>query len=204
MAVRDKDRTAFKDALDEARVIVDGAKADDRDLTDDEKSEVDGLIAKAEEAKGRIEKDSKDETLAVRIASLMGDPKSDEVDDLGAKSLGEAFTDSPQFRAWLGANSVDGNIPESLKQFRTPSVPIPSKFLNTTTLGGAAGAFPQVDYRGLLVPERMPSAYERLIALLTRGTTGSSVIHWAESRGPTRPTSSRRRRRRPGRAARSR
>lgn len=180
MAVRDKDRSAFKDALDEARVIVDSAKADDRDLTPDEKSEVDGLIAKAEDAKSRIESDTKDDTLAVRIAALMGDPKSDEVDDLAPKTLGEAFADHPLFKAWLAANTVDGDVPESLKNFRTPSVPIPSKFLSVADLGGTDDAFPSVDYRGLLVPEKFPSGYERLIGLLTRGTTGSSLIHYAE------------------------
>jgi HK97 family phage major capsid protein len=178
MGVRDKDRAAFKDALDEARSIIDGAKADDRDLTADEKDEVDGLVSAAEAAKARIETDTKDDTLALRLSALMGqDAKSDEPDPTKGMSAGEVFANSPAFKAWLAEHVVDGALPDSLKNFRTPAVHMGSKFINTAAL---ADAFPSEDRRGVLAPHPWPRGAAELLALLSTGTTGSSLIHYAE------------------------
>jgi HK97 family phage major capsid protein len=177
--VREKDRAAFKDALDEARSIIDEAKGEDRDLTGEEKEQVDALVAAAEAAKARIETDTKDDTLALRLHALMGgdEAKSDEADDeRKGMSAGEVFANSPAFKAWLAENVIDGELPESLKNFRTPSVPMGRKFVSTTDL---SGAFPSEDRRGVLAPYPWPRGATELLALLSRGTTGSSLIHYA-------------------------
>jgi len=177
VTVRDKDREQFKTSLDAAKAIVEDAKAEDRDLTADERDEVDGLTAKAEQAKARIEADAKDDTLALRLAALLGeDAKSDEPDDVDAKTLGEAFADSPAYKSWLASVQIDGEVPASLKNFRTPTVGVGRKFLN---LAGVGSAFDSVDRRGVMVPEPWPRGMEALLALYSTGTTGSAVINYA-------------------------
>lgn len=174
-----KDRTAFADALDEAKSIVEGAKAEDRDLTTEEKSEVDALVAKAEEAQARIDSAGTDDTLTARLAALMGgaDTKSDKAGEAEeAKSLGSAFADSPAYKAWLATTMIDGQVPDSVKNFRTPTVQVGRKFLNTATIGGS---FDSVDRRGVMVSEPWPRGLETLLALLSTGSTSSAVINYA-------------------------
>jgi HK97 family phage major capsid protein len=180
VTVRDKDRAAFREALDEAKAIVEGAKAEDRDLTSEEKSEVDTLTATAEAAKARIETDVKDDTLAIRLAALMGGDgaKSDEATP-EPKSLGESFTESPAFKAWLEQNARGGELPESLKNFRTPSVEVGRKLFTLAELGSPSGAFDTTDRRGVLVPHAWPQGAAELLALLSTGTTGGSLVHYA-------------------------
>jgi hypothetical protein len=175
VTVRDKDREAFKDALDDAKAIIGKAKDEDRDLTTDEKDEVDKLTSAAEAAKARIETDAKDDTLALRLAALMGGDaaKSDEATP-EPKSPGEAF--SAGIKSWMQANATaDGQLPESFKNFRTPS--IESKFINVATIGPAFPGYE--DRRGVLVNEPWPIGYEALIAMLSRGTVSSPVVHYA-------------------------
>jgi HK97 family phage major capsid protein len=180
VTVRDKDRQVFKDALDEAKAIIEGAKAEDRDLTTEEKAEVDDLTAKAEGAKARIETDVRDDTLAVRLAALMGGDaaKSDEATP-EPKSVGEAFAEHPAYKAWLSEHSRGGELPESLKNFRTPVVDVGRKLFTLADLGSPDGAFDTTDRRGVLVPHAWPRGAAELLALLSTGTTGQSLIHYA-------------------------
>jgi HK97 family phage major capsid protein len=63
-------RQRHQELLDQAQAIVDTAEAEDRDLTTEERGAFDGLMAQADELRGRIERAG---TLASRRAGL-GDP----------------------------------------------------------------------------------------------------------------------------------
>ena len=103
----------FRDALDDAREIVDRAKVQDRDLTAGEKSKVDRLIAKAERLKG----DLKDEALVGRIDELLGG---------GGGGSGDGWVDGRSRKTlWECLQAVGG----AKTLATTPSVAVPTDFL---------------------------------------------------------------------------
>lgn len=82
-------------ALKAARDIAERAKAESRGFTDDERTEVDANLAKADELDSQIKAAADDEALVKRLGSY-GAPEDDDTDrEAGvSKSLGEHFVKS--------------------------------------------------------------------------------------------------------------
>lgn len=83
-------------ALKAAQDIVDGAKSAARDLTDEERTEVEAKMAEIKELDEKIEKAEKSADLVSRISNLGGGSKSvgEDGSPAAAKSLGEHFVKS--------------------------------------------------------------------------------------------------------------
>lgn len=78
-------------ALKAARDIAERAKKENRGFTDEERSEVDANLAKADELEAQIKAAADDEALVARLNSF-GAPDADDGDrETAAKSLGEHF-----------------------------------------------------------------------------------------------------------------
>lgn len=96
------------------QAIVDGAKAESRDLSDDEANEIE---VKATEHAALIERAEKAEKAAATVASLASAPVDSETPDLGTKAdagpLGMRIAQSDSFKAFRAANpsGVDGGTP---------------------------------------------------------------------------------------------
>lgn len=77
-------------ALKAARDIAERVKAEGRGFTDDERAEVDGHLAKADELEAQIKAAAADEAILDRLSSL-GTPPAEDTSAPRAKSLGEHF-----------------------------------------------------------------------------------------------------------------
>lgn len=78
-------------SLKAAREIAERVKAEGRAFTDEEQTEVDGHLAKADELEKQIKAAEKSDALMARVAGLVPAGKSGDEDDKPAKSLGEHF-----------------------------------------------------------------------------------------------------------------
>ena len=139
----------FRDALDDAREIVDRAKVQDRDLTAGEKSKVDRLIAKAERLKG----DLKDEALVGRIDELLGG---------GGGGSGDGWVDGRSRKTlWECLQAVGG----AKTLATTPSVAVPTDFLYPPGPNEGPGGSPIFDSfpqkRGIRGERVLPDAIGR-------------------------------------------
>lgn len=81
-------------SLKAAREIAERVKAESRAFTDDERTEVDGHLAKADELEQKIKVAAEDEALVKRLGSYGAPTEDDDDRELGAKSLGEHFVKS--------------------------------------------------------------------------------------------------------------
>ena len=151
-------------ALKAAQDILDGAKADGRDLTDEETTTVEAKFAEVEELDKKIEAASKSADLMARIGSLAPSGDTDEPDQGGAKSLGEHFVKSigseglariksvsgttvaaPEFKAATDTHATPATLGDYLttfdrtvvRGFRRPTV---SDLFGTGTLGAGSNA----------------------------------------------------------------
>jgi len=77
-------------ALKAARDIAERVKAEGRGFTDEERAEVDGHLAKADELEAQIKAAAADEAILERLSSL-GTPPAEDTSAQQAKSLGEHF-----------------------------------------------------------------------------------------------------------------
>lgn len=116
-------------ALKAAQTIIDTAKAANRDLTDDEQTEVSAKFAEIEELDKKIEAAGKSADLIARIGAI--DPgkegKSDEQHAI-AKSLGDHFVQHAKSR--LSALRDEGSVSVSAPEFKAATD-------NQVTNGGA-------------------------------------------------------------------
>ncbi len=95
-------------ALKAARDIADLAKSEGRDFTDDERSQIDGHLAKADELEQKIKSAAEDEALVKRLNSYGVDEGDDDRDAPAAKSLGEHFVKSVGAEALTRVKTVSG------------------------------------------------------------------------------------------------
>lgn len=90
MGLKDQRETAAKAARD----IVSAAKNENRDLTDDEATAVEGHLAEVKSLDEQLEKAAKSAALVARIGAIEPGKSDDDGDKPSAKSLGEHFVKS--------------------------------------------------------------------------------------------------------------
>jgi HK97 family phage major capsid protein len=162
-----------------AREIAQKAADNNRDLTDDERTEYDGAMAALKSVLEGIKTTKADEAIiseAKSFADSVGVPA--DAGDVRArvKSLGLTVCDSPEFKAMLGG-FPDGRIPA---QSRVQSAPIGVKSLFTGASSTSAGAFvvnERTDIIELL--GRKPLTLRNLVS--NRRTTSDTVEFVQES-----------------------
>lgn len=95
------------------QAIVDGAKASNRELSDEEIADLDAKSAEALELKGKIERSEKSGALMASIAGMKSDVEP-EADTVSAKSLGEHFVKhaGEQLAAIRGVKGASATAPE--------------------------------------------------------------------------------------------
>jgi hypothetical protein len=123
-----------------AREIAQKAADDNRDLTDDERSDYDGAMAALKSVLEGIKTTKADEAVIAQakdFADSVGVPADGGDIKARAKSLGLTVVSSPEFKSMLGG-FPEGRIPA---QSRVQSAPIGVKALFTGASSTSAGAF---------------------------------------------------------------
>jgi len=185
MTTKTKDLTEeLKSILGEARKITDAAESEGRDLTSDDQAAIKGYFEKATDLKGRIEKAKETDQMTAALADLEGVeyvPSGVKQAPAGHRStkgmsLGEAFTESPEFKDLLGQRANGDHFGQ--KQ-QVSSRPVGFKeLLFTGTDRESAGGLIQNDYRGLqlgFTPFERPLTLRQL---LSSSTTNSDTIEY--------------------------
>ena len=185
----DELKELMKHHLLEARQITKSAEDDgDRDFTDDESARLREHMAKATEAKSGIEKLRGNDELKKALADLGDDiALNAKTDDGGrrqtasgfhlperGKSIGEAFTESAEYKGLMAAapNGVFG------KQQRVQSEMFGVKSLVTGASDTSAGAFVNNDRIGLQVALEAFQRPLRIRDVVTNGTTASDTVEY--------------------------
>ncbi|MCD9196069.1 phage major capsid protein [Streptomyces albireticuli] len=178
----------MKHHLTQARLIAKSAEEEDRDFTPEEAGQLREHMAKATEAKSKLEAARGNEELRKSLAELGDDiALNAKTDDDGRrrtasgfelpdrrKSLGEQFTDSAEYAA-LMATAPNGSFGQ--KQ-RVQSGLAGFKSLVTGASDTSAGAFVVNDQLGLQVGL---SAFQRPLRVrdvVTQGTTTSDTVDY--------------------------
>lgn len=154
------------------QAIVDGAKASNRDLTDEEITDLEAKAAEATELKAKIERAEKSEALMERIGGMKSDVEEEAPaggsDADGAKSLGEHFVKhaGAKLSEIKGVKGASATAPE----FKAAS--------DTHTIGGVFGpVLTQVD-RTIIQAVRPRLT---IADLLGSGTlTGNAISYFVE------------------------
>ncbi|QCX81055.1 Phage capsid family protein [Streptomyces sp. YIM 121038] len=163
-------------------------KEDDRGFTDEENTQLREHMAKATAAKAQIEKLKGNEELKATLAQLGDDialnAKTDEDGQRQtasgfhlpdkAKSVGEQFTESPEYKALL-AQAPNGVF---AKNQRVQSGMVGYKSLVTGASDTSGGALVQPDYRGLQVGLDVFQRPLRMRDVVTPGTTTSDTVEY--------------------------
>jgi len=185
----DELKELMKHHLLEARQITKTAEDDgDRDFTPEEAGQLREHMAKATEAKGEIERLRGNDELKKTLADLGDDialnAKTEQdgsrrtasgfqLPERG-KSLGEQFTDSPEYKGLL-SQARGGAF--GAKQ-RVQSEMFGVKSLVTGASDTSGGAFVQNDYRGLQVGLDVFQRPLRMRDVVTNGTTTSDTVEY--------------------------
>ncbi|WP_330339408.1 phage major capsid protein [Streptomyces sp. NBC_00557] len=178
----------MKDHLLKAQAIAKAAEEADRDFTEEETTQLREHMAKATAAKAEIEKLKGNEELRKTLAELGDDiALNAKTDNEGrrqtasgfllpdkAKSLGEQFTESPEYKALL-AQAPNGQF--GAKQ-RVQSEMFGVKSLVTGGDDTSGGALVQPDYRGLAVGLDVFQRPLRLRDVVTPGQTTSDTVEY--------------------------
>jgi HK97 family phage major capsid protein len=177
----------MKHHLTEARAIAKKAEDEDRDFTPEESGQLREHMAKATEAKAEIEKLKGNDELRKTLADLGDDiALNAKTDDDGKrrtasgfelpdrKSIGEAFTDSPEYKALL-EQAPTGTFGQ--KQ-RVQSGMAGFKSLVTGGSDTSAGAWVTNDQLGLQVGLETFQRPLRLRDVVTPGTTTSDTVEY--------------------------
>ena len=173
-------------ALADARAICDLAEKEKRDFTDDERKQVDALMAEAKKLKAEIKVLEGDAALKAMILELGagiedagGQPAGSAATQPAAQrgkglSIGEQFVASPAIREWMKRIAPSGVIPESMKGLSSP--PVEYKQLISGADVTSAGAFVNPDYTGIYEPlGRFPL---NVLGLVARRTTTSDLVEF--------------------------
>lgn len=161
-----------------AREIAQKAADDNRDLTDDERSDYDGAMAALKSVLEGIKTTKADEAVIAQakdFADSVGVPSTPDV-KARVRSLGLTVVDSPEFKSMLGS-FPEGRIPA---QGRVQTSPIGVKSLFTGASSTSAGAFvvnERTDIVELL--GRKPLTIRNLVS--NRRTTSDTVEFVQES-----------------------
>ncbi len=173
-----------------ARDIAAKAEAEGRDFTDEERTSVKAAIDAAKKAHDQILEVDGDAALIDQLNAL-GQPIGDLAKGGGSrpaegKSLGERFTEAPEFKAWLAEVAPSGVIPDRLKGLHAP--PVAFKGVKDILSGGdttSAGALVDRQWLGLL--DALGTFQRPLVLrdLITSGQTGSDAVEYARITGYT-------------------
>ncbi|MBZ6258859.1 phage major capsid protein [Streptomyces olivaceus] len=178
-----------KQHLLKAREITEAAEKDgDRNFTEDESAQLREHMSKATAAKAEIEKLKGNQELRDTLAQLGDDialnAKTDENGNRqtasgfhlpdAKKSLGEQFTESPEYKA-LVAQAPNGQF---AKNQRVQSEMYGVKSLVTGGSDTSGGALVQNDWRGLQVGLDVFQRPLRLRDVVTPGTTTSDTVEY--------------------------
>ena len=178
----------MKHHLLKAQAIAKAAEDEDRDFTEAEAKDLREHMSKATAAKAAIEERKGNDELKATLAQLGDDialnAKTDEKGNRQtasgfhlpdkAKSLGEQFTDSPEYKALL-AQAPNGKF--GAKQ-RIQSEMVGFKSLVTGGSDTSGGALVQNDWRGLQVGLDLFQRPLRLRDVVTQGTTTSDTVEY--------------------------
>ena len=169
-------------ALADARAICDLAEKEKRDFTEDERKQVDALMAEAKKLKAEIKQAEGDAAIRAAILELGAGieesphPKPFSQGEKGGKgaSIGEQFLSSPAIQAWMKQIAPHGVIPESMKGLNSPPVEFKQLIAGADPL--SAGAFVTPDYTGIYEPlGRFPL---NVLGLVARRTTTSDTVEF--------------------------
>lgn len=164
-------RTAL---LKEAQDITRKAISEDRNLSEDEQSQVDVKLTEAKKIKedmGLVD------TITQELEGLAqeGQKRSKQVDRKG--SVGRQFAESDMYKKWLEQVAPNGHIPESQRISGSPAFAADGMEIKTLLTGGSStsgGAFIQEDATGIYEPlGRYPTS---VLELVSRRQTGSDVV----------------------------
>jgi HK97 family phage major capsid protein len=165
----------------EAHVVVnaDGTKTTGRLMTDEEKQKIGAALAEAEAIQKRIDAAKGDADLIARLDKLTGTGGPARPFSLGAapferRSIGQQFTQSPDFRDFIKSGAHRGS-----NAWTSPAIecyePAPSMYGTLLSEDPASGG-------KLVVPQYLPGIqplmFKRLVVaqLIASGTTGSNAI----------------------------
>jgi HK97 family phage major capsid protein len=178
----------MKDHLLTAQAIDKAAEEAERDFTPEEAGQLREHMSKATAAKAAIEERKGNDELKATLAQLGDDialnAKTDEKGNRQSasgfhlpdakKSLGEQFTESPEYKALLG-QAKGGQF--GAKQ-RVQSEMVGFKSLVTGGSDTSAGSFVTNDFRGLQVGLDVFQRPLRLRDVVTPGTTTSDTVEY--------------------------
>lgn len=166
-------------ALKAAQDIVEAAKAESRDLTDAEQTEVEAKTAEIAELDEKIEKAKKSADLIGRLASVktVDDGPTEQHDPMGG--IGEGFVKSAAFKEFRKAHpsGVGSGTPlriEVKELGHAADLGIGTK-ATITTATGQNGPTRQPGYRSELLDEGLS-----FLDLITTGSTDASYIEYAQ------------------------
>ena len=200
-ATMERLRKELADALTPARDLAAKAEAENRDLTAEERSQIEAAVKAATGVKARIDQAKADNNLSQQLADLgdgiglLPDNAKGRTDVGGdgsalwtpgkGDSLGEAFAKSRQLGDLLKAYP-QGRIPERAV---VNSQPFGAKTLITGGSDTSGGAFVQNDYRGLQVGLDLFQRPLTIRSLVTNGTTSSDTVEYVRVTSTTNTAS---------------
>jgi len=174
----------MRKALADARAICDLAEKGKRDFTDEERTQVDALLAEAKKLKAEIKAAEGDAAIRAAILELgagiedAGERKQAAPQPATTKgrgpSIGEQFVNAPAFKEWMRRIAPNGTVPESLKGLSSPPIEFKQLIAGADPL--SAGAFVTPDYTGIYEPlGRFPL---NVLGLVARRTTTSDMVEF--------------------------
>lgn len=95
--------------LAEAKAITDKAESEKRSLAPEEVTQIEGLIAEAEELKARVAKFDEEEKLRKDLNGMIGPVAAPATKGAAARTVGEAFTQSDAYKALLENGGFKAN-----------------------------------------------------------------------------------------------
>lgn len=172
----------LKALLLKAREAAAEAEKAGRDFTAEERQQINGWMAEAKAVRDKINQAQSDQDLLKAIGDL-GDGIDLNVEPAvpGAavapgrgKSLGQQFQAAPEYQGWLKTIAPNGQIPDSMKGLRSPTIGF--KDLLTGASDTSAGALVYSDQTSIMVPYgRRPLT---LFDIITQGTTDSDLVEY--------------------------
>lgn len=176
--------------LEKGRDIAAKAEGEARHLTGEERAEVTRLVGEAKARHDAILELDGDAKLREEL-SVLGRPIGELATGGGAapgkgKTLGEKFTEAPEFRSWLSSLATgSGRIPESAKGLHSPAIAFGMKDLVTGASPTSAGGLVVNDWLGLLDGLAQFQRPLTIVDLITRGSTTSDTVEYARVTGFT-------------------
>lgn len=177
--------------LTKARDLAAKAEAENRDFTPEERTQVKEAVAAAKAAHDQIMEAKGDDALIEQI-NVLGQPLGTLATGGGVTpapgkflTLGQRFTEAPEWKAWIKANTLTDSIPDTRKGLNSP--PVAFRGVKDILAGGddaGGGALVQNDFQGLVDL----GTFQRPLTvrdLVTAGITGSDTVEYARVTGWT-------------------